>query len=284
MGHGKTSSGADGLSAMRKRDSVWREGESLRAALVVAHPGHELRVYDWLRTVKPDVHILTNGSRASATRVRREASAQLVSDLGCRMASAWEGVTDSALYAYLIAQDHEPFLNWVSGLAHDFIARDIDLAVIDGWQYYNIAHDLAHLMARVAAAEAGAELKREILVLEYPVVPAALAPTAPRVVEYCSKALSEPSVETKREIAHHFPGVEGEVAEIDSLEGAHAYNIERLYVPAPISTLRAPPVEKPPYERYGEARVAAGVYKDVLRWEHAAPLLQVLADRYERRA
>ena len=33
-----------------------------RCALVVAHPGHELRVYGWLALRKPDVYILTDGS------------------------------------------------------------------------------------------------------------------------------------------------------------------------------------------------------------------------------
>lgn len=281
MVHGERNSGVDAMSAMRKRDTVWRDGATSKAALVVAHPGHELRVYDWLRTARPDVHILTNGSRASLTRARREASTQVVTSLGCRMASAWEGVPDSALYASLIARDHEPFLNWVSRLAADLVARDIDLVITDGWQYYNVAHDLAHFMARVAVAEASARLKRDILVLEFAVVPAALAPTAPRVLEYCSKSLSASITGAKQEAAHRYPGVDGEVAEIESLEGAHAYDVERFFTPAPIATLRAPPVAKPPYECYGEARVAAGVYRDVLRWEHAAPLLGVLADRYE---
>jgi hypothetical protein len=267
---------------MRKRESVWREGASAKAALVVAHPGHELRVYDWLMTARPDVHILTNGSRASLTRARREASTELVTGLGCQMRAAWDGVPDSTLYACLLARDHQPFLNWVSRLADDLVARDIDLVIADAWQYYNIAHDLAHLMARVAVAEASARLKRDVLVLEFPVVPAALAPTAPHVKEYCSKSLSARSAETKREVAHRFPGVEGEVAEVEALERGRAYDVERFYTPASIATLCAPPAAKPPYESYGEARVAAGLYRDVLRWEHAAPLLRVLADRYER--
>src|SRR5207253_5484219 len=32
-----------------------------RAALVIAHPGHELRVYHWLRLARPSVFILTDG-------------------------------------------------------------------------------------------------------------------------------------------------------------------------------------------------------------------------------
>lgn len=32
-----------------------------RAALVVAHPGHELRVYGWLEQARPRVFVLTDG-------------------------------------------------------------------------------------------------------------------------------------------------------------------------------------------------------------------------------
>ncbi|MEZ5956462.1 MAG: hypothetical protein R3C27_04535 [Hyphomonadaceae bacterium] len=198
------------------------------------------------------------------------------------MSHAWEGVPDSTLYGCLLASDHEPFLNWVSRLAADLVSREVELVVTDAWQYYNIAHDLAHLMARVAAAEASAQLNRDILVLEFPVVPAALAPTAPRVQEYCSKTLEGASAAAKREAARRFPDVSGEVAEIEALEGAGAYDLERFFLPAPIRALSTPPAAKPPYECYGEARVAAGLYRDVLRWQHAAPLLSVLAGRYER--
>lgn len=218
------------------------------------------------------------------TRVRREASGALASRLGCRTAQVWNGAPDTAIYASLIAQEHTPFFDWVSALAADLVERGVELVVTDAWQYYNIAHDLTHLMARVAAAEAGARMGRDILVLEYPVVPAALAPTAPEVEAYCSKALTADVGAVKREAAHGFPGVEAEVAEIEELEAARAYGVEHFFTPAPVAVLRAPPADKPPYEVYGEARVAAGLYKDVLRWRHAAPLIRALADRYERAA
>lgn len=282
MDHNDTNSGAVAQAAMRKRESVWREGVSAKAALVVAHPGHELRVYDWLQTARPDVHVLTNGSRASLMRARREASAAFISRLGCRIAPVWQGIPDSTLYAHLLAQDHAPFFDWVSRLASDLVERDIDLVVADAWQYYNITHDLTHLMARVAAAEASVRLGRDILVLEFQVVPAALAPTAPRVQTYCSKSLTAAVGEAKRAAAHAFPDIEGEIAEIEALEGARAYTVEQFFTPAALSDLRASPIDQPPYEIYGEARVAAGLYQHVLRWRHAAPLIRALVDRHER--
>src|SRR5215470_17021527 len=40
------------------------------AALVISHPGHELRLFGWLRLAKPSVFILTDGSgRSDASRI-----------------------------------------------------------------------------------------------------------------------------------------------------------------------------------------------------------------------
>ena len=264
-------------SAIANDSGVW----SLRAALVIAHPGHELRLYDWLNKARPDVHILTNGSRSRAARTRREASMALLKDVGCRAAGAWSGVADATLYEHVIAQRHRPFLDCTAQLAADLVDRDIEMVVTDAWQYYNIAHDLTHLMARVAAREASAQLERNILVLECQIAPSALAPTAPAVRRRSSKSLSPEAAARKREVSHLFPDVETEIADIETHEAESAYAIEQLFEPAPIGLLRAPPAQKPAYEVYGEARVAAGLYKDVLRWRHAASLIETLAERHD---
>jgi hypothetical protein len=60
------------------------------AALVVAHPGHELRVHHWLELTRPFVIVLTDGSGhsgqsrlASTTRVLAAAGARPDSRRGC---------------------------------------------------------------------------------------------------------------------------------------------------------------------------------------------------------
>jgi len=57
--------------------------------LVVAHPGHELRVWGWLCAVKPTVCVLTDGAGsggepriAMTTTLLREAGATLAAGLG----------------------------------------------------------------------------------------------------------------------------------------------------------------------------------------------------------
>lgn len=263
--------------AILNADRLW--AGTFKTAFVLAHPGHELRLYDLLRAIGPDVHILTNGSRASATRRRREASAALIASLGGELREVWTGLPDTALYSAIMEKRHDVFLDWTTLLAEDLIARGAELVVTDAWQYYNIAHDLTHLMARAAAAEASARVGREIPVLECQVVPAGLAPTAPEVMRRCMKKLDAEAADAKKAAAYRYPDVAGEIADIETHEAHAAYALECLFEPAPISLLREVPAAKPAYESYGEARVATGLYKDVLRWRHAESLIQVLCDR-----
>src|SRR4051794_29308473 len=52
-----------------------------RAALVVAHPGHELRVHGWIEAVRPLVHVLTDGSGSSG-RSRLESTRRVLGPTG----------------------------------------------------------------------------------------------------------------------------------------------------------------------------------------------------------
>jgi hypothetical protein len=59
---------------------------STRPALIIAHPGHELRVHHWIEKTRPLVLVLTDGSGrttqsrlASTTRILEQAGAYLQS-------------------------------------------------------------------------------------------------------------------------------------------------------------------------------------------------------------
>src|SRR5262249_46819579 len=83
-----------------------------RSALVIAHPGHELRVHGWLESARPEVFVLTDGS-GHAGQSRLASTSRL---LDC--AGAWPGpiygrVTDRTLYTALL----DGRLNLFTGLA-----------------------------------------------------------------------------------------------------------------------------------------------------------------------
>ena len=41
-----------------------------KAALIVAHPGHELRVHHWMELARPLVLVLTDGSGRQGNRIK----------------------------------------------------------------------------------------------------------------------------------------------------------------------------------------------------------------------
>jgi hypothetical protein len=149
--------------------------------------------------------------------------------------------------------------------------------VVDGWQLYSAAHDLAHLIGRAAAAEASATLGRSVEVIEFAVTPEPHA-TRPDTLQF---RLSEAEMAAKRSAALAHPGIEAELAEVLAAGGTDALAVEALRAPPALADLAPAPGERPLYEVFGEARVKAGLYGEVLRWAHMAPVVEGFAARIE---
>lgn len=245
----------------------------MNAALVIAHPGHELRLSAWVGRARPTIHILARGSRSGRSEARIEASRAVVVTLGATAGDPFGAAWDVDLYAAIMASDPAPFLALADALAATFRSGRTRCVVADGWQNYNPVHDLTHLVARVAAAEAGAEL------LAFPVVIGDLAHAPPgAVVETVVPDADEQRL--KRELIERYPDIAGDVAGLVAAAGDAAFGVETLHAPPPLDGLL--PGDAPPwYETWGEGRVAAGIYADCLRWGHMAPVVDALAARLE---
>jgi hypothetical protein len=255
---------------------------SANAALVVAHTSHELRLHAWLKRARPSVHILTTGSRSGDDTARIRASEGVVTERGARHGSTFGAMLDRDLYAAVMAGDAAPFERLTDQITRDLISQKAELVVVDGWQYYNAAHDIAHVIGRVAAREAGRILGRAVPVLDYSVVPAELAPHQPCGAPRYVLALSAEEREDKARTAAAFPDIQLELAELMGHEGERAIAAETFNEPPPLDLLLAAPAQTPEYERYGEERVKAGLYKDVLRWTHVERIVCRLAARTVR--
>src|SRR5438105_9826273 len=81
-----------------------RSAPDERALLVVAHPGHELRLFGWLCSARPDVLVLTDGSGHSG-RSRIEATRNVLLMTGARAGAVFGEFTDRQLYAALLQAD-----------------------------------------------------------------------------------------------------------------------------------------------------------------------------------
>ena len=248
-----------------------------RVGLAVAHPGHELRLARWLELQRPTVFVLTSGSRDGADRTRVTASRALIQALGGRPGGLFGDHLDREVYGWIIGGETRRFAALARRLADLFVEAQLDTVVADGWQLYNVTHDLWHLTTRVAARLAGKRLGREIACLDFAVVPRALAERDLGPAELVVR-LTPAEAGRKLELAEAYPAIARDLQEVLAAGGETFLGEEALHRLRPMAELLPGSGEVPAYERFGEARVKAGLYAEVLRWRHAAPAAAALLD------
>ena len=74
------------------------------AALVVAHPGHEISLHGWLERVKPVVFVLTDGSGQRGVS-RLSSTTRVLERAGARRGPVYGRFTDGRIYDALLAGD-----------------------------------------------------------------------------------------------------------------------------------------------------------------------------------
>lgn len=122
---------------------------SARAALVVAHPSHELRVHGWLEQAKPYVCVLTDGAgRSGEPRLPRTTA--VVSSCGATQGAIYGRLSDLQVYAAILAGDAKLFEDLVEELAQVFMAEQIEYVVGDAAEGYSVTHDICRIMIGAA--------------------------------------------------------------------------------------------------------------------------------------
>ncbi len=70
-------------------------------ALIIAHPGHELRIYKFLQVYKPRVYLITDGSGGEqASRV--QSTKEVLESCGATLAEGFDIVPDKKIYQELL--------------------------------------------------------------------------------------------------------------------------------------------------------------------------------------
>src|SRR5688572_16300149 len=96
-----------------------------KCALVIGHPGHELRVLGWLRATKALVVVLTDGSGHGGNP--RLALTKRLIEITDAEASPLYGVTsDLEIYRAILEQDMPFFIALAGRLAELLVQREIE--------------------------------------------------------------------------------------------------------------------------------------------------------------
>lgn len=249
-----------------------------RAALAISHPGHELRLMKWINDTRPLIFLLTCGSRGGASRSRVSASQLLATQLGATPGPIFGERQDREVYEWILAENSAPFLALANRMATSFVEAQITTVITDSWQLYNVVHDLWHLTVRIAAAEAAISMGSPLACLDYPVVPHTSEVLGPGSERH-RLTLTPQEVDDKLRLASEFPEIADDVAEVMRIGGPEIMQQEVLYAVRPVGELPPTPGAQALYERFGEERVAAGLYASVLRWSHVEPTYHRLCAR-----
>ncbi|MFY9826070.1 MAG: hypothetical protein WAM82_32185 [Thermoanaerobaculia bacterium] len=247
-----------------------------RAALVVAHPGHELRVHRWLEVARPVVFVLTDGSGSHGVS-RLASTTALLDRAGASAGSIYGRLSDRELYRAIRAGDLGLFTALVDELARGLAG--VEVVAGDAVEGYNPGHDLCRLLLNAAVLRLEAEGRR-IANYDFPLVGAPDdglpgdrgAPNEDDLrLELDARALQR-----KLAAARAYPELAGEVEAAVAAHGTESFRIERLRPVRYGLSLAdiAPLFSHPPfYETHGEKRVVLGLYDQVIRFQdHLAPL------------
>jgi hypothetical protein len=237
--------------------------------LVIAHPGHELRVHGWLERARPTVLVLTDGSgRSGATRL--QATERVLARAGATPGDVFGRSTDREMYAAMLARDVASFRALVADVAA--CLEDADYVVGDAAEGYNPTHDVCRILIEAAATRIRRR-GRALPSFAFPLMgPPSATPAGPADVD---TELDDAAFARKLAAARAYVELDGEVGDALDGIGADAFRRETFHR---IAGATVGPPGVPFYERHGERRVAEGAYARVLRRdEHIVPIAEALA-------
>jgi hypothetical protein len=238
------------------------------AALVIAHPGHELRVHGWLVRNRPVVHVLTDGS-GSRGRSRIDSTRGLLEAASARPGRIFGRLTDRDLYRAILANERALFVDLSEELAEALSQDRIAVVAGDAAEGFNPGHDVTRLLVNAAVMRLDSE-GASIVNLEFP-----LHGCAPGGVH-----LTDLELERKLAAARSYPEMADEIQAAFDREGIEAFRSEHLRPVDYGLSLQGRFEEPAAYEGYGEARVRAAIYAEVIRFrQHMAPLAAALAEQ-----
>lgn len=246
-------------------------------ALVVAHPGHELRVHGWLELNRPDVFVLTDGSGRGG-QSRLDSTTRILERAGAQPRGLYGRFTDAEIYSRILSGDCAFFTDLVEELAEAFVCDQVDCVAGDAIEGYNTAHDVCRCVINAAVRIAQRKGGRRIANYDFTLVgpPDKCAESQRDAVNWLR--LDNAALERKLAAALGYSEMAGDVQSALDKMGPEAFRIECLRPIEPGATRSGWAGEYPFYERYGERQVAAGHYYQVIRYrEHVAPLTEALA-------
>ncbi len=253
-------------------------GAFRKPALVMGHPGHELKVFGWMAECKPRVYVLTDGSGRTGIS-RLPSTARSLAKFAIEMDEVFGLISDRELYRVILERNTSWFLNALDRIAESFVENRIDLVVADAREGFNPAHDLCRALVDAAVLAVKCKTGRTISNYEFCLTEWERVSQEHHGSRCAHSFLDDGVFRKKMEVAEEYTELRDEVRAAIALRGKEYFRIECLKkIPEPFQEREYS--EKPYYETWGERRVAEGTYESVIRYdEHIFPILDAIRNR-----
>jgi hypothetical protein len=251
-----------------------------RAALAIAHPGHELRVHGWMQRARPLVLVLTDGSGGKGSS-RLASTERILRRTGARPGCLFGCCPDRQIYQAVLAGNTQFFLALAAELAGELIRNQIEVVVGDAAEGSILTHDLWRGVVNRAILITSQSLGRPLISLEFPLEEAQAIFAAESAAKYLLR-LSDSELREKLVAARSYRELTHEIELAIATDGEEGLRCESFF-PTQIRDDDTDASASPRYELHGEQQVAAGVYSQVVRYQqHVLPILRALqSSRYE---
>jgi hypothetical protein len=224
--------------------------------------------------------VLTDGS-GPAGASRLASTTALLERAGATPGSIYGRLSDRQVYRAILDGDLDLFAGLADELAAAFDRAGITELVGDAVEGFNPGHDVCRLVINAAVqtlASRGSAPRN----LEFPLEGAPSAGSAEDLADGVRLDLDAAALERKLAAAAAYPEMAGEVERALASHGRAPFAIESFRPVRYGFEIGGRFAHPPFYETYGERQVAAGIYREVIRFrEHMVPLAEGLGPRAE---
>jgi hypothetical protein len=245
-------------------------------ALIVAHPGHELRVFRWMEEFRPIYCCITEGSGGNGTS-RIASTGALLHKVGVTPGPIYGRYPDKEVYRLLLNGNVEVFAQLANELADFLVSTGITYVAGDAVEGFNPVHDVCRFVIDGAVERVrrrtGHVLQNFDFVLDGKPdsCPESLRSGVTRL------DLDEDALDRKIEAAFAYRELREEVDLALARFGRGAFGVEYLRPTMTRIMLEQFNRELPAYEQYGQRRVDERRYDEIIRYrQHVLPVRQAI--------
>ena len=244
-----------------------------RFALIIGHPGHELRVFKFLELYKPRVYVLTDGSGVTGTG-RINSTIKILTECGVSISPVMGYFTDKEIYRIVLENDFTVLLDLVKEIQLDFEQNNIEAVMGDAIEGFNPAHDLCRYLINNIVLSAEKKTNKSLLNFDFLLDGIMNAQTAGEII---SVSLTDEDFERKTKAAEEYKELATELKYAVEKYGKETFKVEHIRKVSPPYVNTAWEGEIPFYEKYAKEKIKEGKYQEVITYKnHLLPLLNNL--------